>query len=215
VAVLAQAQDPRGKVVGRVADATGAVVPNAEVRITNQNTGVAVAARSTGSGDFVLPYLIAGTYTLSCESTGFKKYVRPGIQVRIQDSVEVNVELQVGATSEILEVKDTTPLLSTTEASLGQVIDERRVLELPQFAGNAMDLVHLAPGTVNGTNLRLRKAGFNSAPSTFSTDGGGNNQNEFSIRWRFQHLQRRHGAASSFLATANGDQRVQGADLGV
>jgi hypothetical protein len=141
--------------------------------------------------------------------------VRPGIQVRIQDSVEVNVELQVGATSEILEVKDTTPLLSTTEASLGQVIDERRVLELPQFAGNAMDLVHLAPGTVNGTNLRLRKAGFNSAPSTFSTDGGGNNQNEFSIRWRFQHLQRRHGAASSFLATANGDQRVQGADLGV
>jgi hypothetical protein len=57
VAVLAQAQDPRGKVVGRVADATGAVVPNAEVRITNQNTGVAVAARSTGSGDFVLPYL--------------------------------------------------------------------------------------------------------------------------------------------------------------
>ena len=57
----------------------------------------------------------------------------------------------------------------------------RRVLELPQFAGNAMDLVHLAPGTINGTNLRLRKAGFNSAPSTFSTDGGGNNQNEFSI----------------------------------
>ncbi len=97
------------------------------------------------------------------------------------DSLEVNVELQVGATTEILEVKDTTPLLSTTEASLGQVIDERRVLELPQFAGNAMDLVHLAPGTVNGTNLRLRKAGFNSAPSTFSTDGGGNNQNEFSI----------------------------------
>ena len=178
---MALAQDPRGKVVGRVVDATGAVIPNADIRITNENTGVAAAARTTGSGDFVLSYLLAGTYTLSCETTGFKKWVRPGIQVRIQDSVEVNVELQVGATSEILEVKDTTPLLTTTEASLGQVIDERRVLELPQFAGNAMDLVHLAPGTVNGTNLRLRKAGFNSAPSTFSTDGGGNNQNEFSI----------------------------------
>ena len=49
---------------------------------------------------------------------------------------------------------------------LGQVVDERRVLELPQFAGNAMDLVHLAPGTINGTNMRLRKAGFNNAPST-------------------------------------------------
>src|SRR4029077_8542057 len=82
---------------------------------------------------------------------------------------------------ETVEVNATTPLLATAEASLGQVVDERRVLELPQFAGNAMDLVHLAPGTINGTNLRLRKAGFNSAPSTFSTDGGGNNQNEFSI----------------------------------
>lgn len=101
--------------------------------------------------------------------------------MRIQDNVEVNIALEVGAATETIQVTETTPLLATTDASLGQIIDERRVLELPQFAGNAMDLVHLAPGTVNGTNLRLRKAGFNSAPSQFSTDGGGNNQNEFSI----------------------------------
>ena len=63
-------------------------------------------------------------------------------------SVEVNIELQLGATTETIEVTATTPLLSTAEASLGQVVDERRVLELPQFAGNAMDLVHLAPGTI-------------------------------------------------------------------
>ena len=174
-------QDPRGTVLGRVSDVSGALVANAEIRILNENTGVSSSARTNNSGNFVLPYLLAGTYTISCELTGFKKWVRPGIQVRIQDSVEVNVELQIGSTTETVEVKATTPLLSTAEASLGQVIDERRVLELPQFAGNAMDLVHLAPGTVNGTNLRLRKAGFNSAPSTFSTDGSGNNQNEFSI----------------------------------
>ncbi|MBS1824160.1 MAG: TonB-dependent receptor [Acidobacteria bacterium] len=174
-------QDPRGTVLGRVADSSAAVVPDAEVKILNEATGVVIAAKANAAGNFVIPYLIAGTYTLSCEMTGFKKWTRPGIQVRIQDSVEVNIDLQLGATSEVVEVKETTPLLSTAEASLGQVIDERRVLELPQFAGNAMDLVHLAPGTVNGTNLRLRKAGFNSAPSTFSTDGGGNNQNEFSI----------------------------------
>jgi hypothetical protein len=179
--LCALAQDPRGTVLGRVTDASGAVVPGAEVRITNDNTGVAASAKTNDAGNFVLPYLLSGSYTISCEMSGFKKFVRPGIQVRVQDSVEVNIELQLGATSETIEVKDTTPLLSTAEASLGQVIDERRVLELPQFAGNAMDLVHLAPGTVNGTNLRLRKAGFNAAPSTFSTDGGGNNQNEFSI----------------------------------
>jgi hypothetical protein len=175
------AQDPRGTVLGRVVDSSGSIIPGAEVRITNDNTGVSASAKTNQSGNFVLPYLLAGTYTLSCETPGFKKWVRGGIQVRIQDSIEVPIDLQVGNASETVEVKDSTPLLSTAEASLGQVVDERRVLELPQFAGNAMDLVHLAPGTVNGTNLRLRKAGFNSAPSTFSTDGGGNNQNEFSI----------------------------------
>jgi hypothetical protein len=84
-----------------------------------------------------VPYLIPGTYTLSAEATDYKKWVRSEIQVRINDSVEVNADLQVGATTETIEVKDTTPLLSTAEASLG----------LPLFAGNAMDLVHLAPGT--------------------------------------------------------------------
>ncbi|MCC6262145.1 MAG: carboxypeptidase regulatory-like domain-containing protein [Bryobacterales bacterium] len=175
------AQDARGTVLGRVSDESGSVIPGAEVRITNENTGVVAAAKANESGNFVLPYLIPGMYSLSVEMAGFKKWIRPGIQVRINDSIEVNVDLSVGSVNESIEVTSTTPLLSTAEASLGQVIDERRVLELPQFAGNAMDLVHLAPGTVNGTNLRLRKAGFNAAPSQFSTDGGGNNQNEFSI----------------------------------
>jgi hypothetical protein len=175
------AQDARGTVLGRVTDSSGASVAGADVRITNVNTGVTAAAAANEAGNFILPYLLPGSYTLSAEAKGFKRWVRPEIQVRINDSIEVNVELQIGATTETIEVKDTTPLLSTAEASLGQVIDERRVLELPLFAGNAMDLVHLAPGTVNGTNLRLRKAAFNAAPSQFSTDGGGNNQNEFSI----------------------------------
>ena len=71
--------------------------------------------------------------------------------------------------------------MNTGDVSIGQVIDQKRIEELPLFAGNAMDLVQLAPGTVNGTNLRLRKAPFNSAPSQFSTVGGANNQNEFTI----------------------------------
>lgn len=175
------AQDARGTVLGRVTDSSGAVVPEAEVRITNDSTQVSAAARSNEAGNWVLPYLLPGTYTLHCEFQGFKKWTRPGIQVRINDSVEVNITLEVGTASETVTVTATTPLLSSAEASLGQVVDERRVLELPLFAGNAMDLVHLAPGTINGTDMRLRKAGFNNAPSQFSTDGGGNYQNEFSI----------------------------------
>ena len=175
------AQDARGAVGGRVSDSSGAVIPNAEVRITNDATGVAAAARTNSAGAYALPYLLPGNYTLECQIDGFKKWVRAGIQVRVNDNLEVPIHLEVGQRTETFVVTDTTPLLSTVEASLGQVVDERRMLELPLFAGNAMDLVHLAPGTLNGTDLRLRKAAFNAAPSQFSTDGSGNNQNEFSI----------------------------------
>jgi hypothetical protein len=139
------AQDPRGTILGRVNDSSGAAVPGAEVRAVNESTGVAASAKTNDAGNFTMPYLLSGTYTVSSEHQGFKKWNRPGIQVRINDSVEVDIDLQLGATSETVEVSATTPLLATAEASLGQVVDERRVLELPQFAGNAMDLVHLAP----------------------------------------------------------------------
>jgi len=179
--LLAQAPDPRGNIVGRVTDPTGAVIPGAEVRVTNAATGVAAATKTNASGNFFLPYLLPGTYTLTVELTGFKKFVREGVQVRVNDRVELNLELQVGSVSESVEVTAETPLLQTAEATLGQVVDERRITELPLFAGNAMDLVHLAPGTVNGTDMRLRKAPFNAAPSQFSTDGSGNNGNVFTI----------------------------------
>ena len=147
------AQDARGAVGGRVSDSSGAVIPNAEVRITNDATGVAAAARTNSAGAYALPYLLPGNYTLECQIDGFKKWVRAGIQVRVNDNLEVPIHLEVGQRTETFVVTDTTPLLSTVEASLGQVVDERRMLELPLFAGNAMDLVHLAPGTLNGTEI--------------------------------------------------------------
>jgi hypothetical protein len=178
---IASAQDARGTIVGRITDPTGALMPGVDVRATNVATGVAAAAKTNDSGNYTLPYLIPGTYSVAAEITGFKKFIRDNVQVRVSDSVELNIEMAVGNVAESVEVKAETPLLSTAEASLGQVVDERRITELPLFAGNAMDLVHLAPGTINGTDMRLRKAPFNNAPSQFSSDGGGNYNNEFTI----------------------------------
>lgn len=175
------AQDARGTLLGQVTDASGSGVPSAQVRIVNTATGVTASAATNESGRYFLPYLAGGTYTVSVEQSGFKKFIREGVQIRIGDSVELNIALEIGNVSESVQVTAETPLLGTTDSSLGQVVDERRVTELPLFAGNAMDLVHLAPGTVNGTDLRLRKAPFNNAPSQFSTDGSGNYQNEFTI----------------------------------
>ena len=175
------AQDARGSIVGRVTDPSGAVIPNADIKAVNAATGVTAASKSNESGNYTLPYLVPGIYTLSTENSGFNKFVRENVQVRVNDVVEVNIQLQIGNVAEAVQVTAETPLLTTTEASLGQVIDQKRITELPLFAGNAMDLVHLAPGIANGTDMRLRKAPFNSAPSQFSTDGAGNNNNEFTI----------------------------------
>lgn len=178
---LAQSQDARGNIVGRVLDASGAVVPGADVRSVNDATGVAVAVKTNDAGNYVLPFLTPGVYTVTAEIQGFRKFERKNIQVRVNENVPLDIQMTVGDVAESISVTAETPLLQTAEASLGQIIDERRIVELPLFAGNAMDLVHLAPGTVNGTDMRLRKAPFNAAPSQFSTDGSGNNSNAFTI----------------------------------
>ncbi len=179
--IAVQAQESRGTILGRVTDSSGAVVPTADVKAVNVATGLTVSAKTNESGNYTLPYLVAGFYNISAENAGFKKFVRENVQVRVNDHVEVNMEMVLGAVTEQVEVTGTPPLLATADASLGQVVDERRVLELPLFSGNAMEFELMAPGAVNTTDMRLRKAPFNNAPSQFSTDGGGTYNNEFTI----------------------------------
>jgi len=167
--------------LGRVTDASGSPIPNAAVKVINSATGVTASAATVETGDYRVPYLNPGVYNLEVEAAGFSKMIRPNVQVRTTETVTLDIEMKVGQVTESVEVKAETPLLNAAEVSLGQVIDQRRIEELPLFAGNAMDLVHLAPGTVNGTNLRLRKAPFNNAPSTFGTNGTGNYNNDFTI----------------------------------
>ena len=175
------AQDPRGTILGRVTDASGSPIPKVAVKVINEATGLTTTSSSADGGDYRAPYLNPGSYRVEAEAQGFSKLLRPGVQVRTTEVVSLDLELKVGQVSDSVEVRAETPLLNASDVSLGQVIDQRRIEELPLFAGNAMDLVHLAPGTVNGTNLRLRKAPFNSAPSSFGTNGTGNNNNDFTI----------------------------------
>lgn len=175
------AQDPRGTIQGRVVDPTGIGIPGAGVRITNEETGVSVSATSNQTGDYRAPYLLPGMYRIEAEAGGFSRLVRTAIQVRTTETVTLDLELKIGEVTETVEVTSETPLLSVADVGLGQVIDERRIAELPLFAGNAMDLVHFAPGIVNGTDLRLRKAPFNNAPSQFGTNGVSNYNNDFTI----------------------------------
>ncbi|MBI4902406.1 MAG: TonB-dependent receptor [Acidobacteria bacterium] len=177
------AQETRGAILGRILDPTGAAVAGAEVRATNIETGFTVGARSNESGNYALPYLMTGRYNIQAEAAGFKKTNLEGIELRINDRVEVNIQLQIGDTREMVEVREETPLLDTAAASLGQVVDQRRVTELPTFGGSVMVLVQLAPGVVNSTDMRLAKSGSFSINknSQFATDGAGNYNNEFTL----------------------------------
>ncbi|MBS1827559.1 MAG: carboxypeptidase regulatory-like domain-containing protein [Acidobacteria bacterium] len=177
------AQETRSTIVGRVTDASGAVVMGADVRAVNNATGVIVAAKTNEGGNFTLPYLLPGPYQVQAELSGFKKFVRDGIELRVNEAVEVNIALEVGATSETVEVKAETPLLQTVDSSLGQVVDQRRIQELPSFGSSPMTLVQLAPGVINSTDMRLAKAGSFSINknSQFSTDGAGQYNNEFTL----------------------------------
>ncbi|MEK7405270.1 MAG: carboxypeptidase regulatory-like domain-containing protein [Acidobacteriota bacterium] len=175
------AQDARGTILGRVTDPSEAVIPGAEVRVTNAATGVAVVAKTNQAGNYVLAYLLPGAYRLEAETTGFKKFVRENIEVRVGDTLEIDIAMQVGTPTETVQVTAETPLLQTAEASVGQVVDERRIMDLPSFGGGVYGLALVAPGAMNTTNLRQRYVGTPYAQSDFAVDGAGRMKNEFTI----------------------------------
>src|SRR5438552_14092209 len=86
------AQETRGAIQGRVSDSSGGSIAGAQVRATNSATGVELTATTNQSGNYVLPYMLAGTYTLQGQAPGFKKSIREGIELRINDRVDVNLE---------------------------------------------------------------------------------------------------------------------------
>ena len=89
--------------------------------------------------------------------TGFRTYAQNGIDLRVGDSLDLRVRLEIGNVSESIEVKSGTPLLDTGNSSIGQVMDSKRLEDLPQRGGNPLELERLAPGVANLTSLRVMK----------------------------------------------------------
>src|SRR6266508_1822054 len=104
LALTAYGQDPRGNISGRVTDSSQALVPGVEVRATNADTGVTASAKSNASGTFNIPFLLPGPYRVTAEMAGFKRFVREGIQVRVSETVDLGIQMEVGAVSETVEV---------------------------------------------------------------------------------------------------------------
>jgi hypothetical protein len=149
------AQESRGTIKGRVSDASQAVIPGAVVKITNTAMGTSVSAPANEAGLYQAPYLIPGTYQLAVEASGFKKYVRDGVILPVGETIEINIALEVGDVGETVTVTADAPLLETSSGSMGQVIDARRVAELPIPHGDPFKLMGLAAGVSFSRDARL------------------------------------------------------------
>lgn len=174
------AQETRGSIGGRVTDSTGAVVPGAKVVATNTQTNTASETTVTGEGNFTVLYLLPGAYSVSVEAQGFKRLVRTGIELRVADRVSIDLQLELGGVTETVNVSGEAPLLEVSSATAGQVIDRRRISELPLAEGNPLTLIQLAPGIVITGGFTSNSALSNSGPSNFES-GGSPGGNEFTL----------------------------------
>ena len=164
-----------GSIVGTVSDSTGAVVPQATVIAKNTSTGVASKTISDSSGRYALPSLAPGSYTLSAEQAGFDSTVIAGISLDVYQQITVNVVLRVGGTTQTVTVQETTPQVDSSSASLGTVVSEHAIRDLPLNLRQVGALALLVPGTVDTTGRSLTSSagngsGFND--SSYSGSGG-------------------------------------------
>ena len=146
----AGAQVTTGSILGTVHDSTGAVVPGATVTVTDNGKGTASTKQTDANGNYDVEFLIPGTYTVSVEMTGFKRSVSNNIALDIDQKAQVNFSLELGGTSETVEVNSTPPLIRLSSAELGDVVGKTQVEQLPLNGRNFAQLVYLVPGVTSG-----------------------------------------------------------------
>ena len=143
----ARAQRDTSTIRGTVLDATGAVVPNAQITVTDERTEVlAFATRTDELGRYTAPALKPSTYRVTAEIPGFKKAIHRGVVLEVNQTVVVNITLQLGQVTEVLEVTAEVPMMRTDSAELGDVVEYRRVVELPLNGRFFVNLVPLTTG---------------------------------------------------------------------
>src|SRR5262249_34781406 len=176
------AQGVRATIVGRVTDDTGAVLPGANITITNVGTNESRSVIANDNGEYAIPQLAPGQYTLTAEFAGFNKVIRSGIVLETNQQARLDVVLKVGTLSEEVEVSAAAPLVTTENAALGNVVDQKKIVELPLNGRDYLQLAFLQPNvfvTAQGSNLGFRGglnvAGNSEIANQYILDGIDNN----------------------------------------
>jgi hypothetical protein len=149
LAPCAFTQATTGSILGTVADASGAVIVGAEVTATNKATEFKQAGRSDSDGNYRLAHLVPGSYTVRVTMEGFKSLSR-SVDLLVDQQINLNLTLTVGAVGESVTVTAATPLLQTHSVDTGQVMETHEILDLPLLGRNVLDLTQLTSGVTKG-----------------------------------------------------------------
>jgi hypothetical protein len=177
------AQD-RATIMGRVTDPSGAIVPDAAIVVTNQDTGVKTSTSSNDAGNYAVRSLVFGRYEITCEAKGFRKYLRRDNTLVVGQTLTLDIALEIGAVDQTVEVTGATPLIESSTSDLGTVVDQKQVQDLPLSVNGNMrnpeSFVLLAPGVsgdtanteINGSQDRAKEVLVDGAQATGAESGG-------------------------------------------
>ncbi len=153
----AEAQGGIQQFEGHVADSSGAVIPGATVTIHNESTGINVVVKTTGAGDYTVPYLKPGTYTITAELTGFKTVSKTHIHLDVDQTSKMDFTLPAGDVSETVTVNSDATQIELAKADRGEIIDNERIEELPSNGRQVLDLFALSPGAIQGNSPQFTR----------------------------------------------------------
>ena len=181
----AGAQVDEGSLSGVVTDSTGAVVPNAQVTVKNVDVGLTLSGVTNSAGEFTFSPLRIGRYSVTVAASGFAKTTQENLAVNISQHLEVPIKLKAGEISETVEVTNTPPVLQTEESSVGQVVTEKTINDLPLNGRNFTFLAQLGAGTQtpqadtrgNANSGAFSANGLRPAQNNYLLDGIDNNSN--------------------------------------
>ncbi|MBL8214418.1 MAG: carboxypeptidase regulatory-like domain-containing protein, partial [Bryobacterales bacterium] len=158
---------------GTVRDATTAIIQNVAVKIVNPNTGETFATRSAANGNYTIPLVKPGDYVLLAEADGFRQFRQTGIRLETGSTVRVDPILELGAVSETVTVEASAPLLSTDNSSVGSVVRNSTIANMPLIDRRAAQLARLNGFVVqNGNGSNFAMAGGRGNNAMWTIDGG-------------------------------------------
>src|SRR5262245_46668230 len=151
------AQETRGRISGRVTDATKSILPGASVTVTDAARGTTATAITNDQGLFQLNFLLPGTYTVAVELQGFKKHVQDNVVLQINETRDLPIVLEIGTLQESISVVAESPRLNTADANMGLVVDQARLASLPLIHGDPYKIMGMAPGLAHTGDQRLER----------------------------------------------------------